>query len=508
MLNKSELVVKINQLRENGEMNNLIDFMSEKGFGAEEWSDLEIADFAVIKNVSEFFGDGEIALDKVVGGENSNLENDGAIDFEKMKQLKNETKNIADDSANSDKANNENSSKETGDNKSEGTPTPPTVDSKAVLHKKYKTIDNLTYLSQSKETVFKDVRLIAELMDDTIYSFYLNGNELASLWLDGTLTFDPTMQRGLKQDVKTGESHANFKDSHVREIYDSMIANKFTPTQLHFAIITDDEDLDFDYNSETKDMLVNGKVRNLDGQHRTRACVKIYQELLTGKLKDFDLDKYVFNIQLHATTAEYARIIYDNIDKNLKLDKSQKKQLSGDYYARIVNALNQNSDSPLKEKIATAKPVGNKLVLFSNLAEAIEKNQKITSNIQKEETRKYLTDFFDYVAYKIPQFADDATRAKFKENNLLVENNFFPTWIKVAFADKENYKANIDKIVENISFFNKDALITVEGQQPIHRWLASNTVKYKKDNNGFAMQNTSTGIVAMTTKTLELLGIQ
>jgi hypothetical protein len=383
-------------------------------------------------------------------------------------------------------------------------------ETKSQVIRKYKTIHNVVYLAETKNTVLDDVRETADTGEDLIYSLDLNGSEIATMFLGGVLVYDPTMQRGLKEDAH-GEMIANFKDYHVKEIYESMKNNSFTATQIHLGIITDDEDVQWHYNPETQQLNCVGKIRLIDGQHRTRALVKILNELKVGKLENIDIDKYVFNVQVHVCSAEMARIIYSNIDKNLKLDKSQVRQLSADNYARVVNALNQHSDSVLKGKISTSKPVGNKLTLFSNIADAIEKNVTISSGHHREDIIKYLKDFFDYVAYKFPNgaFSDEKKMVEFRKNNLLVENNAFQMWIKVAFLNQEEYKKNIDHILSNVEYFNKDhqGTITIDGEAKTgHIWLLLNTVKHKQKGEGFAMNNTNTGINAITNQAIEMLG--
>jgi hypothetical protein len=166
----------------------------------------------------------------------------------------------------------------------------------------------------------------------------------------------------------------------------------------------------------------------------------------------------------------------------------------------------------LKGKIATAKPVGTRLVLFSTFAEALENNVKDLPLLEVDNVKNYLKDFFNYVAYKLPDAfgSNDERRKAFRTNNLLNENNFFKAWLAVAFEDKNNYKTNIDTIVANQHMFAKDYTVK-EDDKDVVLWLKFNAIKYKSPRNGkpvegFAMQNTSTAFTNMIQFTLGLIG--
>lgn len=556
-MSKEILTQKIEQLKKVNKVNDLIEFMMNKGFETDKWFGAKRMTKAVESALEDFFSKNEIAISSALKKDEQELDfkkmadskrlskskkYSGQEDSKEETEIKNEKKEGEDNMENAVKneellngegikdnegqhnegelnnTNNTNDGANKDDVKDKGTnkkdegkndegdkkddsPKPKT---KSQIQKEYKTVHNLVYLSSAKETEIENVRLAGDTGEDLIYTCEMNGEQLADFWLDGTFTFDPTMQRGVKETTK-GDIIASFKDTHIREIAESMMNSTFTPTQIHLGIITDDEDIRWHYDEETGKMTVVGKVRLIDGQHRTRALAKILNEMKTQKdgMENADIERYVFNVQIHVCNSEHARIIYSNINKNLKLDKSQVRQLSGDHYARIINALNQHSESPLKGKIATSKPVNNKLVLFSNLADALEKSIDIGSKIYREEVINYLMNFFDYVAYKLEDGfgADDKKRAEFRANNLLNENNTFLGWIKVAFLDKgdsiktEKYKESIDKIVAQVDFFKKDN----------DYWLKNSSVKHKIKGEGFAMNNTTSGINAIRDKMLEIV---
>lgn len=571
-MEKAKLQVLVNEMKGSDKVNTLINYMVDKGYAPDTYMNLKKADKGALEALEKFFS-GEIAVDGMVVNGNNNVLNmedvskaknksnrgkgknkKGEDNKVELKVIKPEENPSLENNAEGDSKGNDNivdtnienksegnnqenqNNNEAGDNNQAGdnqnnqsgqdgqnnqgntgdqSSDTNKGETKSQIAKKYKTVHNLVFDAKAKHTVLENVREVTNTGEDNILSMELSGSELATMFLSGVLVYDPSMQRGLKED-NHGVMIANFKEYHVREIYESMKDNTFTPTQIHLAVITDDklEDDTFEwhFNQDTNQLSVVGKIRLVDGQHRTRALARILNELKTGKLKDVDIDKYVFNVQIHVTNSEYARIIYRNIDKNLKLDKSQARQLSADYYARIVNALNQHSDSPLKGMIATSKPVGSKLVLFNNIADAIQESITITSNYQRDEEMKYLKEFFDYVAYKFPNgaFNDEKKMVEFRKNNLLVENNAFKMWVKVAMLDKVNYKKNIETLIANAEYFNKDHQGTVvidNVAKTGHIWHLLNTVKTKQKGEGFAMNNTNTGINAITNQAIEMLGL-
>lgn len=515
MMNVNELQQRLNEVKGTEVVNQLISFMAERGYEANSFTNVEKANAEIIEALSTFF-ETEVALDKVVGGENLNLENKENNKEDKIEEVKkveltvvkpNEEKDNNEEPKKDEDASADDSKGSDEDEDEEDTLTSPKKETNAEIHKKYKTIHNIVTDAKSKTTYLENIHYITNTDVDEIYSVFVKGSDLATMWLNGTLTFDPTMQRGLKENTKH-ETMANFRDSHVRDIAESMKSSTFTPTQIHLVVLTDDPYTNSNFDEDNELMCVKGMIRLADGQHRVRALVKLVSEMKTGKIKNIDVDKYVFNVQIHRCKSDQARIIYANIDKNLKLDKSQVRQLSSDNYSRIVNEL--NTHGVLKGLISTTKPVGTKLVLFSNLAEAIEECVDVASTQKKDEVVEYLRKFFDHVAYRLPQlFGKVDARVEFRTNNLLAENNAFKMWIKVAFADTENYKNNIDKIAENVLYYNKDnfnKVVINDIEKEGHIWLLLNTVKHKQKGEGFAMNNTKNGIDAIAKVTFEMLG--
>lgn len=523
MLKQSEIAKRIAKINGTDKMDEVMSLLIDKGINISILQDLRHASKDAINLLSDYFeGKTEVAKEET-GKKKDDSKNTGKSGNKNRSKKEGKDKDMKDEKS---------ITTENAEPKSDAVVEPKNdveeaksneeaksdvvelkVETKKDIRKKYKTIDNLVSDATTKETVFEDVRKGSELSMDTIFNCDLNGEQIARMFLDGTLVFDPTMQRGTKAD-KSGVERANFRETHVKDIAENMKKGEFTPTQIHLAIIEDDTI--FEYNADTKELKVDGLVRLLDGQHRTRALTLINQEMMVGDIEDFDLSKYVFNVQIHTTTADFARTIYANLDKNLKLDKSQSRQLASDAYAKIANRLNLESDSPLKGKIATCRPVGAKLVLFNTLAEKLEKiKPNIESKISINEEVEYLKEFFDYLLYKMPEAfgKDEKKRIEFRANNLMNENNFFVTWLKVAYLDKENYKKNIDKMITHKSFYNKDAKVQVTDGGDAYRWIRTQTIKYKQSKdgvaNGFAMNNTSSGIDNITNLTFsEILKIK
>lgn len=352
----------------------------------------------------------------------------------------------------------------------------------------YKTTHNFVDEIKGGAMDFFKCELVSDTDFDTIYRTTLTGEEIAQYFQDGQLCYDPTIQRGEKDTTKGRSAIFNIK--HVNEISDSMVKGDFTPTQIHLVLIR--EEVFIEYNQDDDILSVNGKILLMDGQHRTRACYKLKLETDTGRLiVDNNLKNYKFPIDIHLTTRENARKIYRNIDRNLKLDKSQCRQLSNDFYSNIVNKLNNTENSPLFNKIATKRPVNDKLVLFTTLTDAIEKTIVIESKIKEKEVYDHLTKFFDMIVYKLGKiFGNDKEKRKdFREFNLLNENITMGVLTKLALDLKEEeFEIVINKIKDNVNFFEK--------KNP--KWLEASIVKYKTDKTkGFAINNNATGLKAL-----------
>jgi hypothetical protein len=247
----------------------------------------------------------------------------------------------------------------------------------------------------------------------------------------------------------------------------------------------------------------------LDGQHRTRAFVKVKTWLFTGKLqKQIDLSNIITNIEIHAKTGNGARQIYTNIDKNMKLNQAQVQQLSHSVESQITNYLNQSDDSKMKGKIATSRPVGKKLCLFNTITDVLKKYGNIESD-EVAQYKEYLKNFFNYLVTVLPDAfgKDEDKRVEFRKDNLINENNMFKAWVRLALADKEHFKENIDKVIANVDYYKKDNKV----------WLDGTTTKVRKKKDaqtgekvpcGFSMNNTSTAFETLYDETFKIAGIE
>jgi hypothetical protein len=371
------------------------------------------------------------------------------------------------------------------------------------IKRMYKTIDNITYIESRKQVTLDDVMKIS----NEKYTLYLTGKQLADMWVNHELFFNPTMQRGVKTTIDNQEV-ATFSDKHVRDLEEALLNGDFEPTQIHFAILTDDNETTFNYDEDGNTLEVNGKIQLLDGQHRTRMLVRVDKMMAVDPTyKKVDLNSLLFNVEVHVVDSQRARTIYAGIDKNLKLDKSQERQLSVDEYALIVNELNQNIYSPLRGKIATCKPVGKGLVLFSTLYDAIKDNVDIDKPADRKKVVDKISTFFNYMIDKLPSAFGGSVekRLAFRENNLLNENNFFHALIAVALKDSNNYRKNIDKLVANVDHFKKNNKVWLDGQAVKVR--AKDKDK-KDEEKGYAMANSKTVFKFLVEETFRVLNIK
>jgi hypothetical protein len=574
IMNK-DLESKIEELKKNqGEFSKFVDYMKSKGLGRNKYSQPDKVSQGTIDTINEYFKNNEVQGDvdminnekKTVAelevnenaltltdgssalSENENLNNIGEDvkankndtieennvnntleenkkkEEEEKKRLEEEKKKLEEDKKKleEEKKNFELDKKVSNlQNKDKKTKTKKTKEEieaekeNARLNKLYKTQDNIVYLSEEKITEINNVQLLEEDGDEyTRFGAYVSSGDLAQWFMDETLTFDPTMQRGVKEIKITKkvdgekESHietrAFFTESHLNKLYKSLEEHSFTPTQILLGVIVDDGD-SFDYD-EYGTLTVSGKIRLLDGQHRVRTFVREKNAQMTGESHaDIDLQSMLVNVEIYCVTADKAREIYANTGKSLRLNQAQTKQLSSSFESRIVNFLNQDASSELKNKIATTRPVNKKLVLFNTLTEKLEKAKLPFVDDTFKEMKLYLRDFFNYLTSKLPEAfgSNEDLRIEFRENNLLNENNMFKAWIPLALADKEHYKENIDKMIAEKDFFNKGNSI----------WEDYNTVKVRTDSKtkkriGWSMNNTGKAFKGMTDETFRICGIE
>jgi hypothetical protein len=135
------------------------------------------------------------------------------------------------------------------------------------------------------EYVFRNVSQIGEKEYQTV----IDGQELAEMWKDGIITYNPEIQRGTK--VKRGRDNtetevAVYSKANVKKIYTSMLSGQYFTDMITLNILADgNEKIEFDDNGNLN---VDGEINISDGQHRIRALAMILEGNEKGDLA-FDL---------------------------------------------------------------------------------------------------------------------------------------------------------------------------------------------------------------------------
>ncbi|WP_296972046.1 DNA sulfur modification protein DndB [Tepidanaerobacter sp. EBM-38] len=301
------------------------------------------------------------------------------------------------------------------------------------------------------EYVFRDVNQIGEKEYQTV----IDGQELAEMWRDGVITYNPEIQRGTK--VKRGKDNtetevAVFSKANVKKIYTSMLSGQYFTDMITLNILADgNEKIELD---DEGNLNVDGEVNISDGQHRIRALATILEGNEKGNLA-FDLSELKFPVKITNYDIQTAQQQFHQFSLGLKISSSRAEYFNQTGLANIiVRELMKNSDLAGRVEVvrnSIPKKDERHIVTFATLVNAIEIVYKdLETRVQAMELSKYLAEFFNELINFIPELHNYEKRAQSKETSLIGENFMFYGYVAISkvLREKENWKEYLPLINE------------------------------------------------------------
>jgi len=293
------------------------------------------------------------------------------------------------------------------------------------------------------EYVFRNVSEIGEKEYQTV----IDGQELAQMWRDGIITYNPEIQRGTK--VKRGKDNtetevAVYSKANVKKIYASMLSGQYFTDMITLNILADgNEKIELD---DEGNLNVNGEINISDGQHRIRALATILESNDKGNTA-FDLTELKFPVKITHYDVQTAQQQFHQFSLGLKISSSRAEYFNQTGLANIiVRELMKNSDLAGRVEVvrnSIPKKDERHIVTFATLVNAIDLVYKdLETRVQAMELAKYLSEFFNELINLIPELHNYEKRAQSKETSLIGENFMFYGYVAISkvLRDKENWK--------------------------------------------------------------------
>jgi hypothetical protein len=300
------------------------------------------------------------------------------------------------------------------------------------------------------EYVFRNVSQIGEKEYQTV----IDGQELAQMWRDGIITYNPEIQRGVK--IKKGKDNAEtkvavFSKANVKKIYTSMLSGQYFTDMITLNVLEDgSEEIELDTEGNLN---VNGEINISDGQHRIRALAMILES--NDKDNTFDLSELKFPVKITNYDVQTAQQQFHQFSQGLKISSSRAEYFNQTGLSNIiVRELMKNSDLAGRVEVvrnSIPKKDERHIVTFATLVNAIDLVYKdLQTRVQAMELSKYLSEFFNELINFIPELHDYEKRAKSKETSLVGENFMFYGYVAISkvLRDKENWKEYLPLVNE------------------------------------------------------------
>lgn len=264
--------------------------------------------------------------------------------------------------------------------------------------------------------------------------------ELARLWHEGKLIYYPSTQRGVRPKTVKGVTKLVpiFNRKRVVEIQKTILQGRYFADQLTINILSDDGVVCYDEEKSTLTIL-NGLMCMLDGQHRTRALVTIYDNMLT--LKDEQLENLLKNLKFSVKITNYdvdtAAQQFYQLAQGEQISKSRAESFNkSEAPNRIINRLNDSGS--LKHMIDTtrtsiSKTDENHIVTFSTMISAFKDSfERIEDEKSEKDVYEFLSEFFKELLTIYPEMKKFESRNVSKVSDLTCENFMFYAYMDLA----------------------------------------------------------------------------
>ncbi|MEG1778892.1 MAG: DNA sulfur modification protein DndB, partial [Oscillospiraceae bacterium] len=315
--------------------------------------------------------------------------------------------------------------------------------------------------------VFHDVYQLAERQWTTHASI----NTIALQSKYNIIHTDPNLQRQSKSVLANKETNEIIRKIYVNPkrvdaIEESLLNNEYAFNTIRLNLIDDGEFKPlYDDKAHTLTIPHGANCIILDGNHRRKACEQVYThhpELRNVfATRNFQI-AFTFFSPRRAKAVVLQEWNTERVSENHI--KSMKQNMSNEVVDEIIRS--DLSERIYADKIVTTgydKRPGGSLIIYANLAEAINKYYKANNFLLLSEAKtlaNWLIDFYNQLAVHFTQdFIDVKTSSKTKyvTNNYITSYGF--VYLSKLLYGHENWKSELENVLNIIDWSNEHSVI-------------------------------------------------
>lgn len=292
---------------------------------------------------------------------------------------------------------------------------------------------------------------------NNVYSAMIDTKTICEWMKVEALYYNYDIQRQAKKKVRKNTiiNTPTVNQKNVDEIEGLLLSGELVVTTLAFnaAPLTSDMDEELTYDAKKGTLTINSGTRLdvLDGFHRCLASAN-------AQTKNPDLD-FKFNVLISNYTTREAQQYQAQLAKATPIPKARMQELEANRHAdAVVQQLKANSE--LRGRVSsshTLSPTAGELVSYKVLADAIDKEFKMTARRDTFEVSKFLGEFFDFLIGDNQEEFFNNSSSKLSLKNY---NKMFAGYVALAAKMKnENVSPQkLNKVLEQVDFSRENPL--------------------------------------------------
>ncbi|HFD2052217.1 TPA: hypothetical protein ACF2DE_002948 [Clostridium perfringens] len=281
------------------------------------------------------------------------------------------------------------------------------------------------------------------------YLAVISYKELAKMYKNSIITYNFETQREASyENTKFGVLiKPTIYEKNVSDIEKLMLSNDFEANLiiLNALKIKNDTTERYRYNEKTKQLQIF-RADIVDGFHRQLACTRSLS-------KNPNLEGHFYLKFTNRTTKEAMKMVIQE-SQGTKISDERIVELSNNIYNEIVDRLNNDNKSELKNKFGSLEEVKNNLSMIVEM-DFINSLQETFKNLEprdKSFVSKFLIDFYNYIVGKYNNDFKDFKNSKL--TSVVCESNIyaFLNYIAAELYEDDYWEDTLEEILNKLSF--------------------------------------------------------
>lgn len=281
------------------------------------------------------------------------------------------------------------------------------------------------------------------------YLAVISYKELVQMYKNNIVTYNfETQREATYENTKFGVLiKPTIYEENVSNIEKLMLSNDFEANLiiLNALKIKNDTIERYRYNEKTKQLQIF-RSDIVDGFHRQLACIRSIS-------KNPNLEGYLYLKFTNRTTKEAMKMVVQE-SQGTKISDERIIELSNNIYNEIVDRLNNDNKSELKNKFGSLEEVKNNLSMIVEM-DFINSLQETFKNLEprdKSFVSKFLIDFYNYIVGKYNNDFKDFKNSKL--TSVICESNIyaFLNYIAAELYEDDYWEDTLEEVLNKVSF--------------------------------------------------------